>query len=79
MTAAHFLFALAMTVYILIAIRFEERDLVSLHDGYAEYRRQVPMLVPRLIPLADRPDMVRETLPAKAGRAGELAGSMSGN
>ncbi len=34
--------------YILIAIRFEERDLVAVHGAsYAEYRRNVPMLVPR--------------------------------
>lgn len=47
MTAAHLVFALGMTTYILIAIHFEERDLVEFHEGYAEYRRQVPMFVPR--------------------------------
>jgi protein-S-isoprenylcysteine O-methyltransferase Ste14 len=37
------------TGYILIAIRLEEHDLVSEHGTrYAEYRREVPMLVPRL-------------------------------
>ena len=49
MTAAHLFFALMTTGYILIAIRLEEHDLVSEHGArYAEYRRQVPMLVPRL-------------------------------
>jgi protein-S-isoprenylcysteine O-methyltransferase Ste14 len=48
MTAAHLVFALGMTAYILIAIRFEERDLVEFHAGYAEYRRRVPMFIPRL-------------------------------
>jgi protein-S-isoprenylcysteine O-methyltransferase Ste14 len=49
MTIAHLVFALGLTAYILIAIRFEERDLVDLHGAeYAEYRRRVPMLVPRL-------------------------------
>jgi len=46
MTVTHLVFALAMTVYILIAIRFEERDLIAKHPEYAAYRQQVPMIVP---------------------------------
>jgi protein-S-isoprenylcysteine O-methyltransferase Ste14 len=46
MTVAHLVFALVSTAYILIAIRFEERDLIADHPEYAEYRRQVPMLIP---------------------------------
>jgi protein-S-isoprenylcysteine O-methyltransferase Ste14 len=48
MTVSHLVFALVTTAYILVAIRFEERDLVDAHPEYAEYRRRVPMLVPRV-------------------------------
>jgi protein-S-isoprenylcysteine O-methyltransferase Ste14 len=48
MTAAHLLFAVVCTLYILVAIQLEERDLSAYHPEYDEYRKQVPMLLPRL-------------------------------
>jgi protein-S-isoprenylcysteine O-methyltransferase Ste14 len=48
MTLAHLVFAVATTAYILVAIQLEERDLVTYHGrDYEDYRRQVPMLIPR--------------------------------
>lgn len=48
MTVSHLFFAAVTTAYILIAIQFEERDLIREHPEYREYRRSVPMLIPRL-------------------------------
>ena len=49
MTLGHLLFAAGMSVYMLIAIRFEERDLIGLFgEDYERYRSQVGMLTPRV-------------------------------
>lgn len=48
MTLSHLFFAAVTTAYILVAIRFEEADLMDEHPEYVHYRRQVPMLVPRI-------------------------------
>jgi protein-S-isoprenylcysteine O-methyltransferase Ste14 len=48
MTAGHLLLALGMSVYILVALRYEERDLTALFgEDYRRYRSGVGMLIPR--------------------------------
>jgi methanethiol S-methyltransferase len=48
MTVGHLVFAIVTTVYILIGIQLEERDLMLTHPEYEEYRRNVPMIIPNL-------------------------------
>lgn len=49
MTVAHFFFAVMTTSYILMAIQWEEADLVTVHgETYRRYQRDVPMLLPAL-------------------------------
>ena len=63
MTVAHLVFAIATTAYILVAIQFEERDLVAFHGSdYVEYRKRTPMLIPvirrPIAPTGMNPDRV---------------------
>lgn len=49
MTAAHFVFAVMTTAYILIAIQLEERDLMNKHGrAYMQWRKKTPMFIPKL-------------------------------
>jgi protein-S-isoprenylcysteine O-methyltransferase Ste14 len=61
MTAGHLLFAASMSLYMVLASKVEERDLVR-HFGtqYEDYRLRVPAFVPRLAPARQEvaPDVV---------------------
>ncbi len=47
MSVGHFLFAAAMTCYVMIGISLEERDLINLYgERYKDYQRRVGMLFP---------------------------------
>ena len=47
MTIAHLVFTTATTAYIVVAIQFEERDMVRFYgDTYRRYRQQIPMIIP---------------------------------
>jgi protein-S-isoprenylcysteine O-methyltransferase Ste14 len=68
MTLGHLVFAIGMSAYILIGVRYEERDLVQLlGEDYAKYRELVPMFIPR-------PGKVHDTV--KSGSAGVARSSM---
>lgn len=47
MSVGHLVFSVTTTAYILIALRFEEHDLLKFHGkAYEEYRQKVSMIIP---------------------------------
>jgi protein-S-isoprenylcysteine O-methyltransferase Ste14 len=48
MTVTHLVLAAALSAYILVGARLEERDLSTAHPEYRSYRTRVPMFVPRI-------------------------------
>lgn len=47
LTLGHLVFALALTAYVIVGVRFEERSLLrELGERYASYQAEVPMLLP---------------------------------
>ncbi|MGD8426950.1 MAG: NnrU family protein [Balneolaceae bacterium] len=56
MTVGHLLFAAGITVYIYVAIIFEEHDLIKqFGDQYQEYKKTTPRLNPLLYPFKQSP------------------------
>jgi methanethiol S-methyltransferase len=67
MTAGHLLFAVTTTLYILVGVRLEEQDLVAQFGAsYEQYRRRVPMLMPRVF----RPASPKASVASEANRGG---------
>ena len=64
MTVGHLVFSIGTTAYILIAIVFEERNLLEAHPEYADYRSRIPMLIP----------FTKSRSPAHPPQPGELQG-----
>ncbi len=65
MTQGHLLFSILSTVYIFVAIPFEERDLMEiLGDDYRRYREYTSMIIP---------------LPGLGRRASSISGTSSGD
>ena len=48
MTLTHLVFAVGATLYILVGIKLEERDLEAAHPEYSQYKRKVPGLIPSM-------------------------------
>jgi protein-S-isoprenylcysteine O-methyltransferase Ste14 len=70
MTLGHVLLAAGMTGYMLLAVLFEERDLIAYFgDHYEDYRRRVPMFVPRLRPCPPEIEAEMEDRAARPNRA----------
>jgi len=46
MSVTHLMLAVGTTLYILVAIGWEEKDLEAAHPEYAQYKRKVPALIP---------------------------------
>lgn len=72
MTLGHWLFAAGMTGYMLLAVIFEERDLIA-HFGrqYTEYRERVPMFVPGMA-CSTSPAVEQVPVPSSNGQSNVL-------
>ncbi len=48
MTVAHLVFAALCTAYIFVGTRFEEHDLENVLPEYRQYKKEVPMFIPKI-------------------------------
>ena len=86
MTAGHLLLAAGVSIYMLIAIRYEEHDLIGLFGkDYEDYRAEVGMLTPRfrrrrrgLISKAEREAHRRAHVVAAMRRCAPAGGGRTG-
>ncbi|HKI90487.1 MAG TPA: isoprenylcysteine carboxylmethyltransferase family protein [Draconibacterium sp.] len=62
MTIGHLVFSAAMTIYILIGIYHEEKDLVRFHgNSYQRYREEIPKIIPFTSPISQKQKTRDET------------------
>ena len=60
LTVGHLIFAVSITIYIFIALKFEERDLVEqFGNKYLEYKKVTPKLNPLVYPFKQKPFILK--------------------
>jgi hypothetical protein len=70
MTQGHLLFAAVVTIYVLVALRLEERDLLAYYgEAYSKYQRQVRMLVPLPVKRHSQSEPASGDMETEQGRA----------
>ncbi len=63
MTITHLVLAVGFTLYVLRAIRWEEKDMITTFgDKYRHYRKQVPMILPALFGKRQKSQPILETV-----------------
>lgn len=67
MSIGHLFFAVMTTAYMILAIQFEERDMIRAHgEKYENYRKHVSMLTPVKFWKGESEPAVQETAKGKS-------------